>query len=655
MSYHFYSTEAITRLPKRMSRALRDLFTREGMEKHEHKIDVIDEIWSADHYLLPLDASDDALYRAADSAARACYQFCADLQSLDAIVSAIHQHCARHDVAAPAGKEEGEIIRRALDKAWWLRGIRKAHARRCEHMAIRLGFTHFKAGAYVSNETAYRQQRRNKQNAKLLASIEMQNENGQIYSLEELAALGTANKSIRHSELMTRIRGFEEIASDLHHVGIFATITAPSKYHAVLSKNGEPNPKYQAFGEPTPRDAQAYLCDVWKKIRSKLHRDGIHAYGFRIAEPHHDGCPHWHMLMFVAPEHLERYEKIITAYALLDDGDERGAQKNRVKLVRIEAGKGTAAGYIIKYVTKNTDGKNLGDHHVIEEGQKHILVEDLVGDELITPTQRVCYWAQTWGIRQFQQVGGAPVGPWRELRRVKSESILHAPDAVKSAWQAAQTIKATEINIVDGKRLKTVKTIKQASYRDYLLAQGGPTVGRKGLVKIATRSTIVEGKYATYEMDKPCGIYHAFNPHAVYESVRYQWTVVGAAKAAVFDLPWTGVNNCTQKFKKKVPTSVLTPEESAAIAVRLADFLEKNPQPVYQPTNWSAIEKKSKDLERETKDFADAMNTQCENTRRLEVAAYENNDIAARKRIVTFWAQRNACPYPRIFMNKSDL
>ena len=655
MSYRFYSTDAITSLPKRMGRALRDLFTREGMDKHEHKIDVIDEIWSADHYLLPLDAPDEALYRAADSAARECYQFCADLQSLDAIVSAIRNLCDRLTVAPPAGEEEAEIIRRALDKAWWLRGIRKAHARRCEHTAIRLGFTSYKTGPYVSNETAYRQQRRNKQNAKLLASIELQNENGQVYSLDALAALGIANKSNRRGELMTRIRGFEEIAFDLGHVGLFATITAPSKYHAVLSKSGESNQKYIEFGEPTPRDAQLYLCDVWKRIRSKLHRDGIHAYGFRIAEPHHDGCPHWHMLMFVPPEHQERYEAIITAYALIEDGDERGADKNRVKLVRIEAGKGTAAGYIAKYIAKNIDGEHVGDHHMREDGRTYIVTDDLAGDELLTPSQRVCYWAQTWGIRQFQQVGGAPVGPWRELRRVKSESIINAPEAVKSAWQAAQTIKATETNIVDGKRVETVKTIKQASYSDYLRAQGGPLVGRKGLVKIATRSTIVEGKYATYETEKPCGIYHAWNPHAVYESVRYQWTVVGAAKAVAFDLPWTGVNNCTQKSKNRKSTSVLTPEESAAIAVRLAEFIEKNPQPVYQPTDWTAIEQNSKGLERETKKFADAMNTQCENTRRQEVAAYENNDMAARKRLVASWAALNACPYPRIFMTEKDL
>ena len=525
------AVEAVQGLPRRMGSILRGMFARDGVERHENKVNVIDKVWS-DTDLVPLDAPASALHQAADACARECFRICETVKTIDAILLAVGVICRRQQIPLPQGRTAGEITRRALDRGWWLRSIRKAHARRFEHVAIQLGFVSYKTGVYVSDETVQRQRRRNKENAKLLASIEVENELGQTYSLEKLAALGTSNPAIRRGELMNRIRGFEEIATDLRHVGVFSTITAPSKYHAVLSKSGEENPRYIAFGSPTPRDAQAYLCEVLARFRSSLHRKGIRPYGFRIAEPHHDGCPHWHMLVFLPANQVEAYQAELRAYALAVDGEEPGAQENRVKLVNIEAGKGTAAGYIAKYVAKNIDGEGVGQHKTAEGWD---VTTDLLGNEEITPSQRVVYWAQVWGIRQFQQIGGAPIGVWRELRRIKEETVRHAPEAIKEAWKAVQK--------TEGSR---------TSFASYLRQQGGPAVGRAGLIQLAKRTITVEGKYATYQDEKPCGVYHAWNIGAVYESVRHVWKRLEKTEAVAVAVPWTRVNNCTRQWQAEL-------------------------------------------------------------------------------------------------------
>lgn len=476
---------------------------------------------------LPVDASEHELHNMAQSCVLEVYKYAERYKASGLILDAVSLLCRRLGIVAPLGETEDEQIRRAFDRGWWLRSIRKEHARRFEQVAIQLGFTSYKAGVYISNESAMRQRKRNQENAKLLANTKLQNELGQTYSLEELSALGVSNKAIRRGELMTRIRGFEEIAKDCGDVGMFWTITAPSKYHAVLSKSGDINPNYKGA---SPREAQAYLCKVWARIRSTLKRQGIQPYGFRIAEPHHDGCPHWHMLLFCNKNHVAGAEKTIRSYALAEDGHEKGATENRVKLVHIEAGKGSAAGYIAKYVAKNIDGAHVGDH---KTNEGWVVTTDMLGGEEIAPSARVTLWSQLHGIRQFQQIGGAPIGVWRELRRVKAETIYKAPDDIKMAWKAAQR---------NGEEL--------ASFSGYLRAQGGVTVGRNTRIKLAEKEVEIQGRYATRKEEKPCGVYSVSNANAVYESVRYRWVRVDAVGVA-FDLPWTGVNNCTESKRTK--------------------------------------------------------------------------------------------------------
>lgn len=187
-----------------------------------------------------------------------------------------------------------------------------------------------------------------KQNSiKAFSKFEAVNETtGETIDMLKILNGSLANPEVRRAELMVRIRGFEDAANQVGHVGMFYTITCPSKFHRFtteINAKGEkqlsPNPNY---GNYTPREAQTYLTALWARIRSKLKRDGLNPYGFRVAEPHHDGCPHWHLLLFVPPEQKDTLTSVLRTYALLEDGNEKGAAEYRFKAEEIDPTKGSA-------------------------------------------------------------------------------------------------------------------------------------------------------------------------------------------------------------------------------------------------------------------------------------------------------------------------
>lgn len=466
---------------------------------------------------------------------------------------AMEQVCRVRGVEVPEAKlADEQAMRRMTDAAWWRKRLLTMHARTMEHAAIRLGFVSIKAGSYCSTETLRRRQAQNARNEAMLRAQILQNQNQEKFSLYDLAARGMANKSNRKGELMVRMAGCEDIARELGHVGLFVTLTCPSKYHAVLAKSGQFNPKYR---NATPREANAYLNAVWARVRAANDRLGILPYGFRIAEPHHDGCPHWHMLVFLPRGQVDNFKMNLEIYGCAEDAHELDtpkAKEARLKVIEIDPAQGTAAGYIAKYV-----GKNINDEGAAFDEEGAAMLDDENGERPANAWERVDAWASTWGIRQFQGLGMPPVSVWRELRRVK-EAADAAPAYVLAALDACRRRTCTlAANWTDKPAI-----IKGADFAAYIRAQGGVNMGRMYRIGVAMErdrdvpgvlNSVVMDRYGA-EVDKarPVGVYARQAPHlAVSLSTRYTWTRKGRVPLAVgvevdFDGPWSPLNNCTE-------------------------------------------------------------------------------------------------------------
>lgn len=317
--------------------------------------------------------------------------------------------CAMYGVTPPniktAAVTVDGAIKRMTDLSWWKRKLRVVVERGIEQIHRSLGLVSRQRQIYISDR-GLRVRRKEKLEAELFAnSTILTNNFGQSFTLSELSAKNVSNPKIRKQELMTRMDGLEKYSKEIGYVGAFITSTCPSKHHPVYSKSGQPNEKYAGF---TPLESHQYLNYIWQLTRAEMHRQGIDVFGFRVVEPNHDGTPHWHLLLFVEPSKIKKLEKIIRHYALLEDGDEKGAKENRVDFKLIDPKKGRATGYIAKYISKNIDGEHLDD--------------DMFDNCPVTAAERIEAWASRWGIRQFQQIGGSFITVWREMRRLAKEA-----------------------------------------------------------------------------------------------------------------------------------------------------------------------------------------------------------------------------------------
>lgn len=443
-------------------------------------------------------------------------------------------------------------ISRLIKDEWWVNQLKAQRMRWREALLIAAGEVNKDRSPYASKMAIRDVHARRLANLEYLKSCELENKvTGERIDLISKVMGSISNPEIRRMELMNTIAGIERYAASVGDVGMFITLTTPSKYHPTRQV-GKGNSKTVQLNHGwndtafTPKDGQRYLCRIWSLMRTAFKDNDLEVYGMRVVEPHHDGTPHWHMMLFCKPGQRKTINEIMRRYALKEDGHEKGAAKQRFESRHLN--QGGAAGYIAKYVAKNIDGYAL-------DGQ----LDHDTGKPLKDTAAAVTAWASTWRIPQFKPIGLPTMGAYRELRKL--------PRGVSIASEFDDRVEAARAAADEGE------------FDLYIIAQGGANMPRDAqAVRVARKATDEVNDYEE-DIERVVGIYA---PHLGAGHIRItrsaDWRIVPKALAVEpltlksgSAAPRSPVNNCGKLTVGGDPVMTPTPSEQAAAVLNLID------------------------------------------------------------------------------------
>lgn len=180
------------------------------------------------------------------------------------------------------------------------------------------------------------------QSAFLDYSYIQDNSTGQQFSLKDCIVSSNHSPQRYYGEIQNCINTLEREATNAELTPVFLTITLPSEFHMMkTSRNGKliRNPKYNGID---PKEAVKVLTKMWGKLRhdrSLKELSKMQRMYYRVNEPHKDGTPHTHILLFIPKERIKRVEKAF----------------NRLfnqKANKFEKHIRSATSYIMKYINK---------------------------------------------------------------------------------------------------------------------------------------------------------------------------------------------------------------------------------------------------------------------------------------------------------------
>ncbi|AQR67294.1 hypothetical protein BZG29_02170 [Janthinobacterium sp. LM6] len=369
-------------------------------------------------------------------------------------------------IAIP-GKTLAAQLARLFDARYWRRALRVRVLRAREHFFLRLHLIGKRGEAYASDAcVTVRIAQLKRQSAWMRDTVLIPRyplpvaEGENPYEPLTLEQVAPGPKE-RFAKLYTFVKAVDVLGQEASLASAMVTVTLEPEWH--------PNPSHgqASWNGASPREAHRSLCHRWQAILRDLHRVAIRLSGLRVAEPHKDACPHWHIWLLYRPEHENRILAAIMKYfpnklkirapfrkgmpntsadvmfdnrELLLGGASRalthpkeGAQ---VEVSRINRDISSGASYAMKYLLKTVDAGDAlnqqaglfpadNDDATREKKRRH---ED--------NAKRVDAYRSVWGLNQGQLFGIAKcLTSWDELRRL---TVAPKHRLLKKLWALAR-------------------------------------------------------------------------------------------------------------------------------------------------------------------------------------------------------------------------
>ena len=416
-------------------------------------------------------------------------------------------------------------LARMLCADWWYRKLWQMRCEWREEQLRAVCLVNKKASPYVSYEAVIHKREQRRKSLEFFRSHELVNAEGDTLDMEEVINASSSNPAHRRNEMMACVKGLELIAEMRGECAVFYTITCPSRFHATLN-NGRPNPKWTST---TVRQSSDYLVNMFAAFRKAMYKAGLRWYGVRVAEPHHDGTVHWHLLCFMRKKDRKSITALLRKFAIREDREELGTNTGpRFKSELINPRKGTPTSYIAKYISKNIDGRGLAQEISKETGRS-----------LRDNAENVNAWASLHRVQQFRFFGIPGRQAYRELRLLAGQAARVQGDKKAGA------------PVLENPRLDAVLAAADAGcFATYIMKQGGVLVPRKHhLVRTAYELNEEPSAYG----DHGVRIYGIWSPiiegrictHAVkWKMVRKAVDLQEATADQGASAPWTRGNNC---------------------------------------------------------------------------------------------------------------